>query len=74
MSRSLLLARLIVAISGSALAPTQLPWLTTEDGAHTLTVAAIDHAGNSVVLGRLVTVDNTPPETEISPSSIGPCE
>jgi len=48
-------------------------WPTADatDGAHTLTMAAIDRAGNRAALGRLVIVDNTPPETEITAGPIG---
>ena len=46
-------------------------WNTTTlpDGAHALSVNATDRAGNSGTAARVVTVDNTPPDTQIT---IGP--
>jgi hypothetical protein len=43
-------------------------WDTTTfaDGAHTLTVVATDPAGNSASTQRVVIVDNTPPDTQIT--------
>lgn len=43
-------------------------WDTTAvpDGAHTLAATAIDAAGNAAVTSRVVVVDNTPPDTEIT--------
>jgi sugar lactone lactonase YvrE len=44
---------------------------TMGDGAHTLIATAIDAAGNSATTSRVVVVDNTPPETEITTGPAG---
>lgn len=46
----------------------RLAWETTAvaDGLHTLTASAADRAGNRASAARVVTVDNTPPETTIT--------
>jgi sugar lactone lactonase YvrE len=43
-------------------------WATgdVQDGAHTLAAIATDRAGNSATMGRVVVVDNTAPDTEIT--------
>jgi sugar lactone lactonase YvrE len=49
-------------------------WDTTADpdGAHTLAAVAADGAGNATSTARLVVVDNTPPDTEITDGPDGP--
>jgi RHS repeat-associated protein len=44
------------------------PWNTTGavDGAHTLSAVAIDRAGNTQSATRVVVVDNTPPDTQLT--------
>ncbi len=70
-------ARALVANSvpppPSAGVTTTASWPTTSvgDGAHTLTVTAVDRAGNLAVATRLVIVDNTPPVCEISSGPSG---
>ena len=73
------LATLGVAVAGHALAATVAPplpapassalatWSTAgvADGAHTLTAHAVDRAGNAGTVSHVVTVDGTPPETDI---------
>jgi sugar lactone lactonase YvrE len=48
-------------------------WDTTSaaDGTHGLSASAADRAGNITTLDRLVIVDNTPPETEITEGPSG---
>ncbi len=45
--------------------------LTVADGAHTLAAAATDQAGNSGSATRVVTVDNTAPDTQITDGPSG---
>ncbi|MGH7355693.1 MAG: Ig-like domain-containing protein [Candidatus Rokuibacteriota bacterium] len=49
------------------------PWSTTSvaDGTHTLRAAATDLAGNTSTSTRVVVVDNTPPDTQITGGPIG---
>lgn len=42
------------------------------DGAQTLTATATDQAGNTAAATRAVTVDNTPPDTQITAGPSGP--
>ncbi len=44
---------------------TTWPTSSVADGMQTLTARAVDGAGNSAVVSRVVIVDNTPPDTEI---------
>jgi sugar lactone lactonase YvrE len=74
------LASLSVRVSGRELNGTVVPSLPTAaatltatwdstsaaDGTHTLSASAADRAGNIVTVDRVVVVDNTPPETEIT--------
>ena len=48
-------------------------WTTTglTDGAHTLGVVATDQAGNTATTTRVVLVDNTPPDTQITGGPTG---
>jgi hypothetical protein len=48
-------------------------WATTgvPDGTHALAVSAVDRAGNSATLGRVVIVDNTAPDTELTAGPAG---
>lgn len=48
-------------------------WLTTSvaDGTHTLGATATDRAGNSVSISRVVIVDNTAPDTQITAGPVG---
>ena len=48
-------------------------WVTSAvaDGTQTLTARAVDGAGNSAVVSRVVIVDNTPPDTEIDGGQSG---
>lgn len=76
-------ASLSLTIDGQPIAATLAPlppttsvtatgtWNTTltADGAHTLSGTATDRAGNPTTATRVVTVDNTPPDTQIT---IGP--
>ena len=47
-------------------------WNTTTvaDGAHTLSATATDRAGNPATATRVVTVDNTPPDTQITSGAL----
>jgi RHS repeat-associated protein len=48
-------------------------WLTTSvpDGTHTLGATATDRAGNSASISRVVIVDNTAPDTQITGGPVG---
>jgi sugar lactone lactonase YvrE len=81
-----LLATLGLGAAGQALGAAVVPplpapavvatasWRTRDvpDGTQTLTVSATDRAGNAATVSRVVIVDNTPPETEISGGPSGP--
>ncbi len=45
---------------------------TVADGTHTLTASATDRAGNTSAVQRLVIVDNTAPDTQITGGPTGP--
>jgi sugar lactone lactonase YvrE len=79
------LAALEVSAAGRRLEATLVPppaasaveataaWSTLDvpDGTHAVTATAIDRAGNSATMGRVVIVDNTPPDTELTGGPAG---
>jgi sugar lactone lactonase YvrE len=61
---------LLPAPSATAIASWETSHLT--DGLYTLGASSTDRAGNASAMTRVITVDNTPPDTQISPLTAGP--
>ena len=58
----------------SATAAATWPTSAVPDGSHTLGAAATDRAGNSATTTRVIIVDNTPPDTQITSGPAGPAQ
>ena len=68
------LPALIASTFPAPTATAMATWTTTlvADGTHTLGATAADRAGNTATATRVVLVDNTPPDTQITDGPSGP--